>query len=51
MSHVFTVAFIFFVIELWPFDCVFMLICFIEHSITHSLFMISACNFIGMCFR
>ena len=33
--------------ELWPFDCVFMLICVINilvHPITHSVFMKTSCN-------
>ena len=53
-----------FVLESWPFYlfiyfyfisfyffCLFCVLYIIVHSITPSLFMISSCNFIGMCIR
>ena len=43
MSRAIMVSFAFFVLELWPFDCVLCLFCVIfilVHSITHLLFMI-----------
>ena len=50
-----TVDFRFFVSELWSFDCVLCLFCVIYilvHPITHSLLMISPCNFCrNMYFR
>ena len=52
MSCAIMVSFVFFILELWPFDCVLFLFCVIfilVHSITHSLFMISLFNIIGMC--
>ena len=50
MSRLIMVDFAFFVLELRSFDYVLCLF-FLEYSITHSLFMISTCNFIGKCFR
>ena len=52
MSRTIMVGFAFFVLELWYFDCVFMLFCILYilvHSITHLMFMI--CNFIGRCIK
>ena len=54
MSHTITVAFHFFVSELWSFDCVLGLFCvnyIVVNSTTHSLFMISYFNFIRMCIK
>ena len=56
VSRTNTVAFVFFVSELWPFDCVctcmvIRVINILVHSITHTLFMISSSNFIRMFIR
>ena len=54
LSHTITVDFNFVHFRgmaLWLFLCLFCVMYILVHSISHSPFMISSCNFIGMCIR